>query len=146
MAAYQTWQAGRILMGKLSHGADLLEELTVVCNKEKIQSGWITALGAVQNARIAYYAQQKKEYCYRSINRRLEIINLSGNISLKEQQSMVHVHLTLADARGRAYGGHLAPGTTVFACEFTIQEYTGLPFNRMHDAVTGLPLWHIPGT
>ena len=35
---------------------------------------------------------------------------------------MVHAHVTLGDAEGRAFGGHLAAGTPVFACEFVIQE------------------------
>ena len=38
-------------------------------------------------------------------------------------------------------GGHLAPGTTVFAAEYVIQAFDGPEFCRGFDEVTGLPLW-----
>ncbi|MDI6774342.1 MAG: DUF296 domain-containing protein [Verrucomicrobiota bacterium] len=48
----------RQFMGRLRHNADLLDELTAVCRQEKIRCGWVTALGAVQKARIAFYDRQ----------------------------------------------------------------------------------------
>ncbi len=37
-------------------------------------------------------------------------------------------------------GGHLAPGTTVFAAEYVIQAFDGPEFCRGFDEMTGLPL------
>ncbi len=34
---------------------------------------------------------------------------------MKDGEIFVHAHITLADRKGRAYGGHLMPGTMVFA-------------------------------
>jgi predicted DNA-binding protein with PD1-like motif len=65
-----------------------------------------------------------------------------GNISIKDGKPMVHAHVTLADGEGRAYGGHLAAGTPVFACEFAIHEYTAdQVLARQNDPETGLMLW-----
>ena len=57
---------------------------------------------------------------------------------------MVHAHVTLADAAGRAVGGHLAEGTPVFACEFIITEYLAdQTLVRQNDPDTGLMLWPV---
>ncbi|MFC1496006.1 hypothetical protein ACFL52_01165 [Candidatus Margulisiibacteriota bacterium] len=48
--------------------------------------------------------------------------------------------MTLADFEGKAYGGHLMPGTIVYAAEFVINEFVGAELKRGKDQVTGLPL------
>jgi predicted DNA-binding protein with PD1-like motif len=64
-----------------------------------------------------------------------------GNISLKDNKPMVHAHLTLADEKGKAFGGHLAPGTIVYACEYLIQSFEGAILKRELDEKTDLSLW-----
>ena len=56
-------------------------------------------------------------------------------------QGFVHAHVTLTDGEGKAIGGHLAPGTIVFACEVVIHAFEGPTLERGRDEVTGLPLW-----
>lgn len=129
------------LMGKLSHGADLLGELTEICEKECIHLGRLEALGAVQKACIGFYDQKKREYEYITINKPLEILKVVGNVSLKDGTPIVHAHITLADHAGKAFGGHLAPGTVVFACEYVIEAFDGEDLERGLDDQTGLPLW-----
>jgi predicted DNA-binding protein with PD1-like motif len=134
-------QTRELYMGKLSYGADLLQELTDICQKEQIQLGRVAAIGAVQKARLAYYDQKIHEYQFFVIDQHLEIANLTGNISLKDGAPFVHAHITLADKQGRTYGGHLAPGTEVFACEVILDNFDGPAFERVLDEETGLPLW-----
>ena len=136
-------KAQHIYMGKLHYGADLLEELTEVCRQKDITLGRVEAIGAVQKARIGYYDQKNKEYQFFDLNAHLEILNLIGNISLRDREPMVHAHITLADLEGHTYGGHLTLGTIIFACEFIIQSFQGPPYQRTHDETTGLPLWQI---
>jgi len=132
---------GSLFMGKLGHGTDLLEEITQVCREYDIKLGRVEALGAVQKARVGYYDQQKQEYQYVTLDHHLEITHLVGNISLKDGEIMVHAHITLADDSGKAFGGHLATGTVVFAGEFILQALEGERFERELDSETGLPLW-----
>jgi predicted DNA-binding protein with PD1-like motif len=49
---------GRMIMGKLSKGVDLLEELTAICRSEQVRCGRIEALGAVVGARLGFYDQR----------------------------------------------------------------------------------------
>ena len=143
MAVTHELTPGRIYMGKLPHGSDLLEALTAFCVEKHIRLGRIDAIGAVGQARVGFYHHDTREYRHITYDAPLEILCLTGNISLKDDAPMVHAHVTLADKDGHAMGGHLAVGTTVFACEFTIQELIGVPLKRTYDDVTGLPLWDI---
>ena len=141
MAKIQKIKPGKLFIGKLSHGADLLEELTKVCRNEKIHCGRFEALGAVQKARIAFYDQQIHEYRFFVLEQQLELTMLVGNISLKDGNPIVHAHIMLADETGKAYGGHLAPGTIVFSCEFILQAFDNPILERGFDEATGLALW-----
>jgi len=132
-----------VYMGRLPHGADLLEELTKICTELKIDCGRVGAIGAVQKACIGYYDQKQREYKFKTLDTALEILNLSGNISLKDGTPMVHAHITLADDKGRAFGGHLAAGTIIFACECMVEKFDGQAFMRSYDEETGLALWNM---
>jgi predicted DNA-binding protein with PD1-like motif len=146
MAIYKDIRPVKVFMGKLAHGADLWEELTDICIREEIRLGRIEAFGAVQKAKLGFYHQKTRNYESFALDRPLEITKLIGNISLKEGKPMVHAHVTLADKDGSAYGGHLMPGTIIFACEFLIQVFEGPIFNRKLDEQTGLPLWEMDST
>jgi len=141
MAKIREVKAVKMFMGKLAHGVDLLEEITKICVEQDICLGSVEALGAVKKARLGYYNQQDQEYCFFDLNQALEITNLTGNISIKDGAPVVHAHVTFSDKDGHAYGGHLAPGTIVFACEVAIHVLDGPEFERGLDQETGLPLW-----
>jgi hypothetical protein len=123
-------------------GEDLLAALTNCAREHGITLGEVQAIGAVSRARVGYYNQAERKYYFLDLARPLEIIALTGNISLKDGEPMVHAHVTLSDSDGRAFGGHLAEGTLVFACEFAIQEYrSATALVRQMDDPTGLFLW-----
>lgn len=143
MAIFNEIKPGKTFIGKLKFGGDLLGELTSVCEENYIRLGRVEALGAVKKARVGFYDQQAREYNFLEIDKPLEITKLIGNISLRDGKPMVHAHITLSDSQGNAYGGHLAPGTIVFACEFIMNSYDGPDHIRDYDEQTGLPLWKI---
>lgn len=141
MTLLKEMQSRGLYMGKLPYGSDLLDEITAICREKQIRLGRIEALGAVQQARLGYYKQETREYEFFTLDQGLEISNLVGNVSLKDGQPMVHAHITLTDSAGIAYGGHLAQGTKVFACEFVLEVFDGPALKRGYDETTGLPLW-----
>jgi predicted DNA-binding protein with PD1-like motif len=133
---------GQRIMGRLPKGGDLLEALTAVCQEAGIELGGVRAIGAVTRARIGYYDQATRKYNFLDLNQDLEILALIGNVSLKDGKPFVHAHVTLGDDQGRAFGGHLAEGCEVFACEFEIEQYASdQPLERGWDEPTGLMLW-----
>ncbi len=143
MAVAKKVEGKEKMVGKAAYGSDLLGELNKFCREKGIQYGWLSGLGAVQKAALSYYDQQMREYQSVEIDRSLEITHLEGNISLKDGAPFVHAHVTLADRAGNAYGGHLGPGTVVFACEFTLEVFDGPPLERSFDTKTGLFLWDL---
>ena len=144
MADWENVSPGRAVMGRGGFGADLLEEITSLCRGEGITLGRVEAIGAVSKARVGFYNQSTRQYQFRELDGPMEITALVGNVSLRDGQVMVHAHVTLCDEQGRAFGGHLAPGTVIFACEFVVQELQGRPLVRDVDEQTHLPLWNMP--
>ncbi|MBF0263116.1 MAG: DNA-binding protein [Magnetococcales bacterium] len=132
---------GRCWLGRLPHDGDLLAELNAFCRTHGIQVGRIEGVGAVKRACLGFYDQTRHAYDYLTYEEPLEIVQMVGNVSLKEDKPFVHVHITLSDHTGRAFGGHLAPGTILFAAEVLIQALHGDPPRRGFDPTTGLPLW-----
>lgn len=141
MKMFEQVRSDRIYMGRLDFGCDLLEALTRVCMEQNIILGRLEAIGAVQSAHIGFYDQKSREYRIDVLDRPMEITQLTGNISLKDGKSFIHAHISLVDREGKAHGGHLSPGTIIFACEFVIESFDGPKFDRIFDPETGLPLW-----
>ncbi len=134
--------SGRQFIGRFDKDADLLSALTELCRIEEIRLGVFTVIGAVTRACLGYYDQAGQQYvnCV-CLDKKLEITCCTGNISLKDKKSFVHAHITLADLQGQACGGHLMPGTVIFAAEYFVRELCGAELHRRHDTDTGLSLW-----
>jgi len=143
MSKFNEGHYGRVFIGRLEFGDDLLEKLTELCRSNAIKAGTVSAIGAVQNVKLGYYSQSEKKYtgCV-EIDKKLEIASCAGNISLNDKNDIfVHLHIVLADHNAQTFGGHLMPGTKVFATEYCIEEITNIELKRSKDEVTGLPLW-----
>lgn len=64
----------------------------------------------------------------------VEILTLSGSIAANGS----HLHVSVADARGRVLGGHVAPGCTVrTTAEVLVVLLPDWQFAREPDAATG---------
>jgi len=135
-------KAGRMVMGRLKKGDDLLGALQQICSQQDIKLAEIRGLGAVKHARIGYYDQDGREYTFVDLAQHMELLALIGNVSIKDGKPFVHAHVTFANSQGESFGGHLAEGTEVFACEFIITEYlSNTALERAPDDETGLFLW-----
>jgi hypothetical protein len=142
MAFYKEMTHKCCYMGKGAHGGDLLGEITDFCKARGVTLGRVEALGALVRAKLGYYNQNSRQYETLEFDRHLEITNLVGNVSVKDGEPIVHAHVTLADDKGIAFGGHLVSGCEIFACEFVVQGFDGPQLTRGFDEQTGLPLWN----
>jgi predicted DNA-binding protein with PD1-like motif len=131
----------RILLARLERGDDLLEALQALCSAQQVRAGVIHGIGAVERAVIGYYDQQAGRYDALPVPHAMEIANLQANVSIKDGEPFVHAHVTLAGPDGRCLGGHLMPGTVVFACELQLRCFEGEAPQRGLDELTGLALW-----
>src|SRR5512138_1609925 len=94
--------AVRVLMGKLPKGADLLEALTDICRRENVRLAKVEALGAVRRAQVGFYDQTRRSYETMGLDGAMEILSLSGNVSLRDDAAVVHIHAIFGDRSGRA--------------------------------------------
>jgi hypothetical protein len=140
--ASREFDRGRRVVARLPHGADLLEAIAALADQHGVLVGEVRAIGALQRARLAFYDQHTRAYGEWSLDQPLELVGLLGNVSRRDGATAVHAHATLADHDGVCFGGHVAGGCTVFACELFLQELVGGdPLERAYDDETGLPLW-----
>lgn len=137
------WEAtpGRIWIGRLETGDDLVDGIERVCVEHHVRAAWVSAIGAVKRAAYAYYDQRDRRYQELSSTEHHEITSFVGNISIRDDLPFLHAHATFASRSGAAVGGHLVPGCEVFVAEITIREMTGVELMRTPDEVTGLALW-----
>ena len=140
-ALVTSYTSGDAVVCRLPHGKDLLEAVTEICIEKNIQMAAISGIGALDGARIAYYDQDKRVYNEIEFEGHFEILNLVGNISVRDDKPMCHAHIICGDKKGSTFGGHLARGCTIFACELVIFPLHGEPLVRDFDEETGLPLW-----
>jgi predicted DNA-binding protein with PD1-like motif len=131
---------GRCFLIRLDRDADIIEQIYDILDKEKIETAAIWAIGALTDAKIAYYDQESHEYKTVAIDEPVELASLIGNASIRDGRPFLHAHASLALSDGRMMGGHLTSGR-VFAAEVFLQELIGEPLIREHDSVTGLYLW-----
>ena len=136
----------RTFVGQLPHGADLYESLTKIAKNEDIKLGRVLAIGATTHAVVAFYDHTQKKYVNMEFPGSMEILTCNGNVSLRDGKPFVHVHILLGDRQGKVFGGHLMPGTKVFACEVFIDEFEGEELQRSYDEFSGLYLWGTGGS
>ena len=132
---------GPIHLVRLDTGEDLLEGIINFVNDAGIEAAWLTYLGAVSRASLRYYDQGERVYRDFEVDEHLEVVSGVGNVSLLDGVPFVHTHAAFADSDGRAVGGHLNSGTTVWALEVRIQELLGPAPVRKPDDCTSLSLW-----
>ncbi len=138
-----TWgfEAGRIMLGRLPHGKDLLEAIEAFCADHCVEMGVFSIIGSVTSATLGSYDQNQQVYVTYKKEEALEIVHCTGNISLKGGKAAVHAHGVFADMDGNTIGGHVFSKTTVYAGEIYIKELLGRPLERVYDNDTGLFLW-----
>lgn len=131
-------------VGKITHGKDILESLEAFCVEHEIKMAWVSLLGALSEVTLAYYTQDTHQYVTKTFTGEFEIVNGTGNISLKDGVPVGHIHLTLSNTEYGCIAGHLIKGSSkVFACEFNLTALGGSEplFRGSPDEETGLPLW-----
>ncbi len=128
----------RTLLCRLKYESDMLDSIREITEENTLTSATFSGIGAVKGATISFYDQTEKKYHNLRLNEPLEVLACIGNVGRLGQDTIVHGHITLSDAKGHAYGGHLMKGTTVFAMELIITELKEIELRRKYDSVTGL--------
>jgi predicted DNA-binding protein with PD1-like motif len=136
------FRLGRVFVGRLPEGRDIIEALTGFCQEKGVQAGWISAIGTVRQAEVGYLDHERKDYLHIEVGQFMEIVSCQGNVSLKDGQPFVHLHVVLSGPEGQTMAGHLFD-STLFVGEFCLQEVLGPALERKPDVLSGLSLWDL---
>jgi len=126
---------------RLPTGDDLLEAITRSFRERSVNKASFTVIGAVRGAVLGFYNPETRKYQNREFNEDLEIVACVGNVSIKDGEIFVHAHATMSGENFGCVGGHLMPGTEIFAAELWATPMTGEAPTRQFDERTGLFLW-----
>jgi predicted DNA-binding protein with PD1-like motif len=133
----------RVIFAKMEPGEDVLGSIEEVARKHGVQSGQLSLIGAISQAKLGYYHRESAKYRDFTVDEDVEVVSCIGDISTHEGNLVVHAHMVVADEKGKCWGGHLLSGCTVsVTIELVIIE-TEIELIRKRDDVTGLNLLHI---
>ena len=125
---------------RLDRGEEIVASLTRLCEQEDILLGSVTALGAADHAVIGLYNVTEKQYHKTQLDEAMEITSLVGNITRKDGEVYLHLHINLCNEKMQVYGGHLNECRISATCEMVVRRLDG-EVGRLQDPVTGLNLF-----
>lgn len=124
----------------LQTGDELIKSITDVLIKEKINSGIINGIGAINKVELGFYNLEFKEYNRKLFSKDYELTSLMGNITLKDDNPFIHVHINISDDNFNVFGGHLFSAFTAASAEIIIL-LNDENIRRELDKDVGLYLW-----
>jgi hypothetical protein len=120
---------------------EIMAALADFCKKKKIKAGDITGIGAISEATFRFLDPATKQYVDKVFEEQMEITNLTGNISSKDGEVYLHVHLTCSRRDYTCVGGHLLKARINGACELLVTDFGLTSLGRRFDPETGLNLY-----
>ena len=129
-----------VIAVRLDRGEEIVASLEQICEQYDIGVAKIDGLGAVRDTTVAMFDFSKKQYHETPLPQFLELTNLCGSASRKDGEVYLHLHATLADEAGNAFGGHLKKAYIGATAEIFLTILDG-KINRKTDEASGLNLF-----
>lgn len=129
--------AGVFAVARLQPGCDLIEGLRRIQLETGAPAIAVTScVGSLREVRLRH-ANGEEATLYKG---HFEILSLTGTLDPAHQ----HLHLSIADGAGRAFGGHLLPGSEIFTtAEIVALLLPDLRFSRRPCPLSGFDELHI---
>jgi predicted DNA-binding protein with PD1-like motif len=118
---------------RLDVGDEIIGSLATLCKKEKIQAATVQGLGAVDNVTVGYYSIEEGRYLPKTFNKQFEMIALNGNISVKDNEPYLHLHIALSDESYAIFGGHLNYAVISITAEIFVTKLDGYIGRRVNE-------------
>lgn len=121
---YRKFSQGYVL--RLDPGEEIVASLTRLVEQEQVQLGSVTAIGAANDVTIGIFSTQEKQYHARRYQGDYEISALVGNVTRKEGEPYLHLHITIGNpVTGEVHAGHLTSATISATLELFLQVWDG---------------------
>jgi predicted DNA-binding protein with PD1-like motif len=76
-------------------GQEVMKGLRAFAGKHKLVAGHLTGIGAISDAVIGYFDPEKKTYLRLRETGQHEVLSVTGNLALDENEPFFHVHVAL---------------------------------------------------
>ena len=130
-------QFNKVHVFRVKPGQELLGEITRYCREHDITSGVIVGIiGSLERARLNFLMELPGRYDSVEYSGPLEIVCAQGSVALKDESTIVHIHIQLS-SQDMSRGGHLAEATVFSTAEVVIGELDR-QLRRGADSYTGL--------
>ena len=137
---YQYRISGDKYVLSLDNHVEISSVLAVFCRDVDIRCGAVSGIGAISEATFRFLDPTTKKYVDKTFSEQMEITNLTGNISLKNGNVYLHLHVTASRRDYTCIGGHLLTARVNGACELVVERFS-CKAGRRFDEETGLYLY-----
>ncbi len=125
---------------RIDKDEEVLQKLTALCEIEDIKCASVVGLGAAKKVQIGLFDTRDKKYNSIEIEEPMEITSLVGNVSRKDGEVYLHLHINVCDKSMNVKGGHLNYCIIGATCELVLTKLDG-EVNRKFDEKIGLNLF-----
>lgn len=133
----------RTYVAVLDSGDEIMASLERLAEVEGLSAASVTAIGAFEDAELAFWDWETKDYRKIPIDEQVEVVSLNGDIALDESRKpALHLHTVLGRRDGTVRGGHLLAAHVRPTLEVVLVE-SPAHLRRVKDAETGLTLIRI---
>jgi uncharacterized protein len=144
MIFMQSRQSRRFI-GRLNPGDELIAALKETCRDNGIRCGEVRATGFLRDVVLEVFHHGQHRYRPLVLGPvAYQLTSFVGNISMLDDQTVVHVHATLLPDLGSGdatlVGGRLKEATVV-ALEFVFDTFDDFTLLRKYDEETGFEQW-----
>lgn len=127
---------------RLEIGDEIIQSIKTLCKQEGITAGTVQGIGATDCIDIGYYSLESKKYHTVNFNEQFEIISLTGNISVKDNEPYLHLHGAFSRADYSVVAGHLNSAVISITAEIFVTSLNATLY-RAVSAETGLNIFDI---
>ena len=120
---------------RLEKGDDILDSIVGFARTNRIDAAMFEGIGSLNTVKLGHYDFETKEYKYEVFREDLEILSLSGNISIMNKKPLPHAHVTLGRRDFSVIGGHLDEGSLANMVEIGINSLPGKLLKARDDEV-----------
>ena len=129
---------------RLEMGEALMESVQKIAASENVKLASISGIGACSKIEMGYIDLSIKDYVFKIFEGNMEILQATGNITLKDGEPFPHIHISVANEECKAFGGHLNEATisATFEGVMTIMDHE---ISREFNEDLGLALMNVCG-
>lgn len=136
MYSYKTIGNKHIL--SLDNHCEIVEAIKTFCKDKGIMSGSISGIGAINEMTLRFFNPTTKQYEDKSFCEQMEIANITGNISVMQEEPYLHIHITTGRSDSSSLAGHLLSAKLNGAGEFIIEDFKSSSIGRAFNPSIGL--------